>query len=237
MHSLLTGKLQCHYGEIMQRIAIYDLDKTITRRATYGPFLAYAVPRYRPWRMVLAPLIIFTVAGFALKLLSRGRLKEINLGLMLGWQIDEGVLAEISARFAGRTLARNVFRPALDRIDADRADGYQIVIASASYAFYVSNIARLLGTDLIATRTMTIGTAVSPRIDGENCYGEAKLAMIRDWMDTKNIVRDEAHIRFYSDHVSDAPSLAWADEGFAANAHPPLRALAKARGWAILDWA
>ena len=47
MHSLLTGKLQCHYGKIMQRIAIYDLDKTITRQATFGFFLAYAVPRYR----------------------------------------------------------------------------------------------------------------------------------------------------------------------------------------------
>ena len=236
MHSLLTGKLQCHYGKIMQRIAIYDLDKTITRRATFGSFLAYAVPRYRPWRILLSPLMIFTVAGFALKLLDRGRLKELNLGLMMGWQIDAGALAAISSRFAGRTLARNVFRPALDRIDADRADGYQIVIASASYAFYVSSIARLLGTDVIATRTKSIGTVVSPRIEGENCYGEAKLAMIRDWMAHKGIPRDATHIRFYSDHASDAPSLAWADEGFAANPHGRLRSLAEAKGWSILDW-
>ena len=236
MHSLLTGKLQCHYGQIMQHIAIYDLDKTITRRATFGPFLAYAVPRYRPWRILLAPLMILTLAGFALKLLDRGRLKELNLGLMLGWQIDAEALAEISARFAGRSLARNVFRPALDRIAADRADGYRIVIASASYAFYVSNIARLLGTDAIATRTRTIGRTVSPRIDGENCYGEAKLAMIRDWMADKAIARDTAFIRFYSDHASDAPSLAWADEGFAANPHTALRTLAAERGWTILDW-
>jgi HAD superfamily phosphoserine phosphatase-like hydrolase len=237
MHSLLTGKLQCHYGKIMQRIAIYDLDKTITRRATFGPFLAYAVPRYRPWRIVLAPLMLFTLAGFALKLIDRGRLKEINLGLMLGNRIDQASLSAISARFAVRMLAQNMFRPALDRIDADRADGYRIVIASASYAFYVSNIARLLGTGVIATRTGVTGTTVSPRIEGENCYGEAKLAMIRDWMDTKSIARDAAHIRFYSDHVSDAPSLGWADEGFATNPHSPLRVLAGKRGWTILDWA
>lgn len=236
MHSQLTGKLQCHYGEIMQRIAIYDLDKTITRRATFGPFLAYAVPRYRPWRAVLAPLMLFTLAGFALKLIDRGRLKELNLGLMLGNRIDAAVLARISAHFAGRMLARNTFRPALDRIDADRADGYRIVIASASYAFYVSNIARLLGTDAIATQTGTVGAAVSPRIEGENCYGDAKLAMIRNWMDARGIARDATHIRFYSDHVSDAPSLGWADEGFATNPHTPLRALARARGWAVLDW-
>ena len=236
MHSLLTGKLQCHYGKIMQRIAIYDLDKTITRRATFGPFLFYAVPRYRMWRILLAPLMFFTLVGFALKLVNRGRLKEINLGLMLGRRIDEAALTAISAGFAGRTLTSNVFRPALERIDADRADGYKIVIASASYAFYVANIARLLGTDVIATQTATISAGVSPRIKGENCYGEAKLAMIRDWMAHTGIARDAAHIRFYSDHASDAPSLAWADEGFAANPHRRLRALAKARGWTILDW-
>ena len=43
-------------------------------------------------------------------------------------------------------------------------------------------------------------------------------------------------IRFYSDHVSDAPVLEWADEPVAVNAHGPLRTLAKARGWPIVDW-
>ena len=42
MHSLPTGKRQCHYGKIMQPIATYDLDETIARRATFGPFLANA---------------------------------------------------------------------------------------------------------------------------------------------------------------------------------------------------
>jgi phosphoserine phosphatase len=44
------------------------------------------------------------------------------------------------------------------------------------------------------------------------------------------------HVRFYSDHVSDAPTFAWADEPVAVNAHGPLRALARARGWRIEDW-
>ncbi len=55
-------------------------------------------------------------------------------------------------------------------------------------------------------------------------------------MAERGIARADAHVRAYSDHVSDAPLLAWADEGFAVNAHGPLRALAKERGWPILDW-
>ena len=220
----------------MQRIAIYDMDRTITRKATFGPFLAYAVPRYRPWRMVLAPALVVTVIAYGLKLLNRAHLKEINLALMLGRRIDMAALAQISTEFAGRTLARNIFRRALDRIDADRADGYRIVIASASYGFYVAQLGRLLGSEVIATRATLHGDSLSPRIDGENCYGEAKLAMLKDWMIAQSIPRDAAHIRFYSDHVSDAPSLAWADQAFAANPHGRLRALAEARGWTILDW-
>lgn len=236
MHSLLTGKLQCHYGKIMQRIAIYDLDKTITRQATFGFFLAYAVPRYRPWRIVLAPLLLFTILAYALKLLDRAQLKDLNLGLMLGRRIEATTLARISAGFAGRTLAKNVYRRALDRIDADRADKYRIVIASASYAFYVSQVGRLLGADVIATKATPVGDALSPRIDGENCYGEAKLIMVKDWMAAQGIAREDAQIRFYSDHVSDAPCLAWADDAFATNPHRALRMLAMERCWPLLDW-
>lgn len=220
----------------MQRIAIYDMDKTITRRATFGPFLFYAALRYRPWRILMAPALVVTVIAYGLTLLNRAQLKEINLGLMLGRRIEGAALTRISAGFAGRTLTRNVFRAALDRIDADRADGYRIVIASASYAFYVSQVARLLGTDVVATQATPVNHDVTPKIAGENCYGKAKLEMVKDWMTSQSIDREHAHIRFYSDHASDAPCLDWADEAFAANPHGALRALARERDWAILDW-
>ena len=52
----------------------------------------------------------------------------------------------------------------------------------------------------------------------------------------EGIARDDAHIRFYSDHVSDAPTLAWADEPFAVSPHAKLRALATGKGWPVLEW-
>lgn len=221
----------------MQQLSIFDMDKTITRSATFGPFLGYAVPRYRVWRVVFVPLVILTSLGFALKLVSRGRLKEINLSLMMGRRINAATLADISRGFAGFTLARNSLAGAIARVEAERAEGRRVVLATASYAFYVREIAKLIGVaDVIATRTTDMGSAVSPRIDGENCYGPAKLRMVEDWMTREHIVRTDAHIRFFSDHVSDAPCMDWADEAFATNAHAPLRALATQRGWTIIDW-
>ncbi len=221
----------------MNRLSIFDMDKTITRAATFGPFLAYAVPRHRLWRMIFTPLVGLASLGFFLRLLGRGRLKEINLALMLGRRINEAELLVIARGFAGFTLAKNSLAEALARIEADRAEGRRIVLATASYAFYVREIANLLGIqDVVATKTRRTGPMISPRIDGENCYGPAKLRMIQSWMAAKNIARDDSHIRFFSDHVSDAPCLEWADEAFATNPHPPLRALAQKRGWTIIDW-
>src|SRR3546814_21118636 len=58
----------------------------------------------------------------------------------------------------------------------------------------------------------------------------AKLRMIQDWMAGKGVIRANSHIRAYSDHVSDAPMLDFADEAYAANPHPPLAKLARERG-------
>ena len=222
----------------MHQLSIFDMDKTLTRAATFGPFLAYAVPRYRPWRVIFLPLVLLTSLGFALRFIGRGRLKELNLALLMGARIPNSPLTKLARGFAGFTLARNSLAEALARVEQERAEGRRVVLATASYAFYVREIANLLGIkDVIATQTTPLDDAISPKITGENCYGPAKLRMVESWMARKGLDRPQCHIRFFSDHVSDAPCLSWADEGFATNPHPPLRALATKRGWTILDWA
>ena len=72
---------------------------------------------------------------------------------------------------------------------------------------------------------------VHARIDGENCYGPAKLRMIADWVERSGLTGKHGHVRFYSDHVSDAPAFEWADEPVAVNPHGKLRRLAEERGW------
>ena len=52
----------------------------------------------------------------------------------------------------------------------------------------------------------------------------------------EGLEREAVHIRFYSDHVSDAPTHHWSDEPVAANAHDRLMRLAEAEGWEVLDW-
>lgn len=222
----------------MDRIAIYDMDKTITVRATYAAFLIHMALARAPWRLVFLPVVGLVMLGYVLRLLSRARVKEINQGLLMGFQTRRAEIMPAVEAYAEKVVTDNVRAEALARLAADKAAGYTLVIASASYRLYVEPIARRLGFDaVIATDHFTQDIDyIRARIAGENCYDLAKLRMIEAWLAAQGVDRSAVHVRAYSDHVSDAPLLDFADEGFAANPHAPLAALAKTKGWPILHW-
>lgn len=220
------------------RLAIYDMDKTVTRGPTWTAFLIHAAKARAPWRLALLPLAGVAGIGYGLKLVSRARLKEISQRLMLGHALTPDEMARIAESFAENVAGSGVLAPARERIAADRAEGYRLVLATASHGYYAAAIAARLGfDDVVATMAMRDDQGrVLSRLEGDNCYGPVKLRMIEAWMAKEGITRGDCQIRAYSDHVSDAPLLGWADEGFAVNAHGPLRALAAKMGWPLLEW-
>jgi len=221
----------------MTALAIYDMDKTVTRQPTYGLFLAHAMVRLAPWRVVLGPILLVTGAAYGLRLIDRARLKELNYRLLIGGVAPER-LEPVIQSFADRQLATNILPGARARIAEDKAAGRRLVMATASYRLYAAAIAERLGfDDVIATDTLPDSQGrIVARIDGRNCYGLAKLDMIEAWLQREGLEREAVHIRFYSDHVSDAPVHRWCDEAFATNAHARLIRVAEAEGWQVLDW-
>ncbi|TMJ17374.1 MAG: HAD-IB family hydrolase [Alphaproteobacteria bacterium] len=218
-------------------LAIYDMDKTVTRRPTYGAFMAFAVSRLAPWRALLAPAVAGTSLAYLARLIDRGRLKELNFRLLIGRVAPERLERVVEA-FADRQLETNIMPGARARIAEDKAAGRRLVLATASYRLYAAAIARRLGfDDVIATDVeYDVHGRTVARIDGVNCYGLGKLDMIEAWLQQQGLEREALHIRFYSDHVSDAPVHHWSDEAFATNAHARLIKLAKDEGWEVLDW-
>lgn len=222
----------------MRNVAIYDMDKTITRRATWTPFLIHAAKARAPWRLALLPVAGIASVAYLVKAIDRAQLKAATHRLMLGRAIPPADLDAVAEAFADSVAASNMFADARARVEADRAAGWEPVLATASHGYYARAIAARLGiAQVIATEARRDADGnVLAGIEGENCYGPAKLRLIEAWLARQGIARDDVRVRFYSDHVSDAPALEWADEAFAVNAHGPLRRLAAARGWAVLDW-
>jgi HAD superfamily hydrolase (TIGR01490 family) len=219
-------------------LAIYDMDRTVTRRATYVPFLLHAARRLAPWRLLLLPLAGILTLAYALRLIDRALLKELNYTLLVGRGVAPERLAPVAESFAGEQLSTNVLPQARAAIEADRKAGRRLVLATASYELYAGAIARALGfDDVIATRTLTDARGrVVARIDGANCYGDAKRDMVEAWLEGEGLAREAVHIRFYSDHHSDAPMHRLADEAVAANPDARLARLAEAEGWEVVRW-
>jgi HAD superfamily hydrolase (TIGR01490 family) len=219
-------------------LAVYDMDRTVTRRATYTRFLLHCALRRAPWRLALLPVVALSMLAYVVGLITRARLKEINHALLLGRRIHPRELQPLVDSFADKELATNIRPGARAAIAHDKAEGRRLVLATASYRLYADAIAKRLGFDDVIGTGSVIGldARVHASIDGENCYGPAKMRMIADWVDQSGLKDAHGHVRFYSDHVSDRPVFDWADEPVAVNPHGKLRRLAEQRGWAIEDW-
>jgi HAD superfamily hydrolase (TIGR01490 family) len=187
---------------------------------------------------LLLPFAILSMLAYVVKLIDRGRLKEINHRLLLGRRIHPDQLQPLVESFADAQVETNVRPGALAALARDKAEGRRLVLATASYRLYADAIAERLGFDDVIGTGSVIGLdeRVHAKILGENCYGPAKLRMISEWVEKSGLKGAHGHVRFYSDHVSDRPAFEWADEPVAVNPHGKLRRLAAEQGWAIEDW-
>jgi HAD superfamily hydrolase (TIGR01490 family) len=219
-------------------LAIYDMDKTVTRRATYNGFLLHMAFNKSPWRLFLSPLLPLGLALYAVKIWDRARLKQFSQMLLIGRRVPKDRFSKYLESHADLVVGKNVYPQLRERVAEEKAAGYRHVMATASYRLYVEAIASRLGfDDVIATDLATNSSGhVLARIDGHNCYDAAKLELVKSWMEANGLDRENCHIRAYSDHVSDAPLLAYADEAFATNPHGPLADMARANDWEIIDW-
>ncbi len=204
-----------------QRLVIFDLDRTIVRFGTYTPFLLWHAWHYAPHRLLLAPVMLLAMAAYKLKAFSRSRLKEIMFTLMVGRR-PVSHLEEASDAFAAMIVREKCYTDALEAIEHHKADGDILVLATASYEIYAAPIARALGFDhLVATALVVEGGTVLPRLDGDNCYGTAKRAMIEDLIKVQKL--EGLETLFYTDDHSDIPTLDRVDAAVAVNPTRKLR--------------
>src|SRR5690606_34250122 len=166
----------------------------------YSGFLIFVARRRQPWRLLMLPLVALAGVAYMARLIDRSQLKAWNLRLLLGRKFRRAEIQPLAELYADQVVATGLHEEALVQIAADRAAGYRVVLATASFRLYVDAIANRLGiTDVLATELedWDEGEHIHARLRGDNCYGEAKFSRINEWMTQNAIVRDHSHIRAY----------------------------------------
>ena len=190
------------------RVAIYDLDRTVLRTPTFTLFLLWAAWREAPWRLLLLPALAALMIGHALRLYGRDRFKPAAIRLMLGASIAPARAETLAAAFAAWRVPRDV-PPGAEAL------GFDAIVASRH-------------------RRDDAGNWL-PLLDGSNCYGEEKARRVRAWL-AANAPDGTAHIRAYSDHLSDAPTFALAGEAWLIGRGDKYVRLAAKHGWRAADF-
>ena len=218
----------------MRTFALYDLDRTVLRHASFTPFLLFAARRQAPWRLLLTPVWLLVMAGYKLGLCSRAALKQFGLRLFLGSRMTEDGLAGLGEAFADRVVPAWVAPGAARAIEADRAAGRELMLVTAAMHFYAEPIARRLGfAEVLATPHRAIDVAGACLLEGENCYGEEKVARVSAMLAEMGVAREACRLIFYSDSVSDAPMFGHADEAVLVDAGLSGRRRAEREGWRV----
>ena len=216
----------------MSGIAIFDLDRTLTKRGCFTAFIFYAA-RKRPRRFLSLPHIFFAVIAHALGFYERDDVK------LLMWRKVVGGLPHEIAVAMGKTFTHKWIQNELRKqtyaiIKKHREAGDRLILATAAMDIIADPFGQILGFDeIICTRTgWTADNRVSGHFDGKNCYGEEKLRRVQ--LTTRDFTFSQSTA--YSDHITDLRLLLWAKNGVAVNPHHPLLDAAGRHGLRIEDW-
>lgn len=216
-----------------QTAVVFDLDHTITKLDTYLAFLLFVL-RKRPARILRSVFLFNAIIQYKLKLKDNSWLKEEFLRTIVGGASREQV--EVwSDQFVSNLIEKQIHSTALKVIQRHRKTGCHLLIASASFDFYVTKLGQQLGFDeAICTHSMwNQSNVLVGKIDGSNCYGFAKLEKLKAYFGPK---RNQWYIIGYSDHHSDIPMLNWIDQPVAVNPTKQLRKIAEKCGYDIQIW-
>jgi phosphatidylglycerophosphatase C len=212
-------------------LVLFDLDGTLTRHDTLLPFVAGLLRRY-PGRALRLPSALPALLGYAAGRRDRGALKGQFIRATIGG-LRRDAIADWTARYVPRLLARGLRADALATLEAHRRAGNTLVLLSASPDLYVPEVGAALGfrttvcTAITWDRDRLIGSLASPNRRGAE---KARcLVELRARYPGQPVVA-------YGNAASDLPHLALAERGVLVNGTHAAQRAAQSLGVECVRW-
>lgn len=189
----------------MEKLAIFDIDYTITRKETLMEFFKYIVSKDIK-NIRFLPRALYSGLMYGIKVYDEKRVKECFLKFIEN--IEEEELAKLTKSFYDERLSTILYKDALDMIKKLKNEGYMVVLISASPEFYVKEFYAIKEVDLILGTKFTFeGGKFIRKMSGKNCKGEEKVRRLNEVLKEKNIEVDFKNSYMFSDSLSDKPLL------------------------------
>jgi len=145
--------------------------------------------------------------------------------------------AEAHARFMAEVILPNLKPQAQALVQQHRDAGEQLILITATNEFVTRPIAQAFGIDELIAVELERGPDgwYTGEIRGTPSFREGKVQRLQQWLQARGLDWDDCDMTFYSDSTNDLPLLERAHVPVATNPGEGLRAIARERGWRILD--
>ena len=187
----------------MVKLAIFDVDYTITKKETLLEFYKFMLKR-DPRLIRFAPRALAASFFYVFKVFDASRAKENFISFIDGMKQEE--LLELTKEFYKKTLSHIFYEDAIDTMKRLKNKGYKIYLISASAQFYLDQFYNIQEVDkVIGTIFKCEQGKYSRKIDGENCKGQSKVKRLLAVIKEENIEVDFKQSYMFSDSLSDSP--------------------------------
>ena len=185
----------------MKRLALFDLDGTLTNKDTFLEFLKYVrgSAHFYFGMLMITPYLV----TYKLGLYPNWRAKERALNYFLAGMTHEE-LRKMGVDFSNQIFPELIRPRALEKLEQHRSAGDDIYIVSASCEEWVAPWAHHKNLEAICTRLEIKAGKITGRIQGKNNYGPEKARRIDEIIDIDKY--DEIHV--YGDSRGDREMLA-----------------------------
>ena len=189
----------------MEKLAIFDIDYTITRKETLMEFFKYLVSKDIK-NIKFLPRALYSGLMYGIKVYDEKRVKECFLKFIEN--IKEKELEILTKSFYDERLSTILYEDAVNMIKKLKNEGYMVILISASPEFYIKEFYAIKEVDLIiGTKFIFENGKFVRKMSGNNCKGEEKVKRLEKVLKEKNIKADFKNSYMFSDSLSDKPLL------------------------------